>query len=293
MNQRDRFVNGIIHLSRGEKENSLRIMLKAQIFPFLRGRCHYKVIIYPLLSLFLIHFWGKYSLNAQVPSSARQLLVGIAPTWNSYRATMQCYEREDERSAWKPAFKNAWPILLGKNGLAWGRGIFVAPENSGPTKKEKDGRAPAGIFKLGSVYGYQPAPPDGTRWPYVQVGPYDAWIDDPKLPHYNEHVRVEAGKIPDWFEGQKMRLGDRAYRWLVDIRHNEEPAEPGYGSAIFFHVRRGEDRPTAGCTSMAVEDLEAVIRWLRPDAKPCYVLLPEAEFNRLREAWKLPWSAGR
>lgn len=293
MNQRDRFDNEIIHCDASEKENSLGMSAKTHFFRSARGRCNYKVKLGLAILVLGLGFDGNYSIQAQVPSPTKQLLVAIAPDWNSHQATMQCYQRESERAAWKPAFPNSWPVLLGRNGLAWGRGIFTPPADGKTGKMEKDWRAPAGLFKLGSVYGYQPAPPDGTRWPYVQVGAYDAWIDDPKLPHYNEHVRVDAAHVPDWFEGQKMRLGDKAYRWLIEIQHNTDPAQPGYGSAIFFHVRRGPDRPTAGCTSMAVEDLEAVIRWLRPEAKPCYVLLPQQEFERLRDSWKLPWTAGK
>jgi L,D-peptidoglycan transpeptidase YkuD (ErfK/YbiS/YcfS/YnhG family) len=293
MNQRDRFDNEIIHWGVTGKQNSPRMCHKPHFFSILSGRCSYKVKHAWLGMLCAIAFLGKYSAQAQVPASTKQLLVTIAPDWNSHRASMQCYQRESERSGWRPAFQVSWPVLLGRNGLAWGRGIFTPPDDGRPDKQEKDGKAPAGIFKLGSVYGYEAAPPDGTRWPYVQVGAYDAWIDDPKLPHYNEHVRVEAGQVPEWFEGQKMRLGDKAYHWLLEIRHNTDPATPGYGSAIFFHVRRGPDRPTTGCTTMAVEDLETVIRWLRPEANPCYVLLPKDEFEKLRDAWKLPWSAGK
>jgi hypothetical protein len=34
--------------------------------------------------------------------------------------------------------------------------------------------------------------------------------------------------------------------------------------------------------------LERLLRWLRPQASPHYVLLPEAEYKRLRQAWRLP-----
>jgi hypothetical protein len=226
--------------------------------------------------------------NGQVPDGTRQLLVAVAPDWNAPRATMQCYERVDHKSPWRGAFSRDWPVLLGRSGLAWGRGHFSPPDDGKPRKTERDGRAPAGIFALGKLHGYAASPPRGTAWPYFQVGPYDAWIDDPTLPHYNEHVRVDPRQIPDWFEKQKMRLGDNAYKWLLEIKHNTDPAVPGAGSAIFFHVRRGVDRPTAGCTAMAVEDLERVIVWLKPEAKPQFVLLPREEYDRLKAAWKLP-----
>lgn len=180
------------------------------------------------------------------------------------------------------------PVLLGRNGMAWGRGVFQPPNNGVPAKVERDGKAPAGVFRLGRLYGYAARPPEGTRWPYVQVGQYDAWVDDPRNPYYNQHVRVKPGNIPPWFEKQRMRLGDSAYKWMIAIDHNTGPAAPGYGSAIFFHVRRGPKTPTAGCTSMAEENLVRVIRWLRPEASPHYVLLPEADYHALRQTWGLP-----
>ncbi|MCE9519734.1 MAG: L,D-transpeptidase family protein [Verrucomicrobia bacterium] len=224
----------------------------------------------------------------QVPDESRQLLLAVAPDWNSQHATLQGFQRDGENEPWRAVFRTDWPVLLGRNGLAWGRGVFSPPDDKQPRKTEKDGRAPAGIFSLGPLHGYATAAPQGTRWSYIQVGPYDAWIDDPRLPHYNEHVRVNPRQIPDWFESQKMRLGDNAYKWLLEIRHNTDPARPGSGSAIFFHVRRGPDRPTAGCTSMALEDLERVIVWLRPEARPHYVLLPREVYEKLRIEWKLP-----
>ncbi len=227
-------------------------------------------------------------VSGQIPDEVSQVLAAVAPDWNSQRATLQCFQRDGKNFPWRAAFRAECPVLLGRNGVAWGRGIFTPPNDKQFRKAEKDGRAPAGIFALGPVHGYAPAGPQGSTWPYVQVGPYDAWIDDPRLPHYNEHVRVDPRQIPDWFESQKMRLGDNAYKWLLEIKHNTNPPIAGCGSAIFFHVRRGPDRPTAGCTAMALDDLERIIIWLRPEAKPHYVLLPRETYERLRSEWRLP-----
>jgi L,D-peptidoglycan transpeptidase YkuD (ErfK/YbiS/YcfS/YnhG family) len=153
---------------------------------------------------------------------------------------------------------------------------------------EKDGKAPAGVFHLGQLFGYAAAAPQGTSWPYIKVTQLDAWVDDPRNPYYNQHVRVRSDAIPPWFEKQRMRLGDSAYKWMVAIKHNANPPVAGYGSAIFFHVRRGPDKPTAGCTSMAEENLVRLIRQLDPTASPHYVLLPQAEYAALRGPWRLP-----
>lgn len=225
---------------------------------------------------------------SQVSHQSRQLIVAIAPDWNAPVATLQCWQRENADAPWQPAFKQSWPVNLGRNGLAWGRGGFTPTNSQIPLKVEKDGRAPAGIFQLGRIHGYAAKLPSGAAWPYLQVGPWDAWIDDPRLPQYNEHVRVDPDHVPPWFESQKMRLGDAAYKWLFEIRHNTHPATPGYGSAIFFHVRRGPTTPSAGCTTMAVENLEAMIRWVRSDKNPYYVLLPQSEYAKVKKAWRLP-----
>jgi L,D-peptidoglycan transpeptidase YkuD (ErfK/YbiS/YcfS/YnhG family) len=85
-----------------------------------------------------------------------------------------------------------------------------------------------------------------------------------------------------------MRLRDFAYHWLVEIRHNSDPPVPGKGSAIFFHIRRGPAKPSAGCTTMAESDLITLIRWLRANANPRYVLMPAAEYEQRKAALKLP-----
>src|SRR6202012_2211100 len=110
--------------------------------------------------------------------------------------------------------------------------------------------------------------PEGAKYPFHTVGAGDAWIDDINSPDYNKNVAVDANNPPPWFEKEKMKHGDFAYRWLVEIRHNADPPVPGAGSAIFFHIRRGENRPTSGCTTMAEADLANLIRWLRADQLP-------------------------
>lgn len=240
-------------------------------------------------------FWGALILftpvvsNAQLGRAVSQVIVTQTDGWNSNTGILQCWQRASSRAPWQPVFPKAVPVLLGKKGLAWGRGVFNSPQNGIPPKIEKDWRAPAGVFQLGSLFGYAAAPPAGARWPYIKVGPWDAYVDDSNSPYYNRHVRIDPKKgIPPWFEKQKMRLGDSAYKWMLEIRHNQQPAAPGYGSAIFFHVRRGPTIPSAGCTTMAETDLVRVIQWLQPNASPHYVLLPKQDYAALRGTWGLP-----
>jgi len=228
---------------------------------------------------------GQLPGGSPLGNEVRQLILSIAPDWSSTQGVLQRYER-DTSGHWRKIGETV-PVLYGKNGLAWGRGVRGSNE-PGPHKREGDGRSPAGAFTLGTIYGNDPGLPEGADFPYHQVTAFDAWPDDPKNPFYNQHVTVDGTHPPAWFASQRMRTGDPAYRWRVEIHHNAAPIEPGAGSATFFHIRRGDTRPTSGCTTMAEPALRALVVWLRAAAQPHYVLLPRAEYLRRWQEWGLP-----
>lgn len=219
----------------------------------------------------------------------RQLIVGIAPDWNSSKGSLILFERGSD-DEWHSVPEGRWDVLFGKNGLAWGRGISgFGDQEEGRCKTERDGRAPAGCFRIGRIYTYDSELPFGADFPFHQVTLADAWSDDPSLPNYNEFVTIpDVQHPPAGFAKAKMRHGDFAYRWLIEIRHNSDPPHPGVGSAIFFHIRRGVTRPTSGCTSMAEANLVQLIQWLRAEDRPVYLLLPREEYLKKQADWKLP-----
>ncbi len=217
-------------------------------------------------------------------SSVRQLIVSVAPSWDSSVGKLQLFERQKDK--WMPV-GDPVRVLYGKNGLAWGKGE-LGQEQHGIHKAERDKRAPAGVFALGTIYTYDKALPEGADYPFHTITAADAWVDDPLNPLYNQHVVVDPANPPPWFEKQKMRLDDPPHRWLVEIRHNSDPPVPGAGSAIFFHIQRGPDRPSAGCTVMTQPSIVRLIRWLRKGEDPHYVLLPREEYLRLWKEWGLP-----
>lgn len=228
---------------------------------------------------------GALAKPKQLSKDCGQLLVSVANSWDSNRANMWCFYKTAE--GWKTTRTEPIPVLFGKNGMAWGKGVLpVQPE--GTMKREGDRRTPAGLFELGTVFGYGSSIPGGGSYPYNQVDRWDAWIDDPSNKYYNQHFEASPSNKPSWFESQRMRLGDYAYRYKIEVRHNSDPPVAGYGSAIFFHVRRGPDRTTHGCTTMTESNLVRVIRWLQEDQNPHYVALPRAEYLKVQALWKLP-----
>jgi len=110
-----------------------------------------------------------------VPDECTQLILGIAPTWNSMRGELRLFERS-RGGDWSPV-AGPFPALFGKNGVAWGTGV-AGQNEPGLRKKERDGRAPAGVFEIGQVFGYDAHLPPGADYPYHQVTEADVWSDD-------------------------------------------------------------------------------------------------------------------
>ncbi len=234
--------------------------------------------------LFPVWVWGE---STPIPSETLQLAVVVAPHASTKNALMRLYRRDHARSPWREETP-WWPVLIGKAGMGWGIGLH--PPQPGLQKREGDKRAPAGVFKIGRILGHAASLPEGAsrEWPYRQVTERDVWVDDPKSQFYNRHLILGEDGIPENYDVHRMRLGDNAYRWLVLIEHNYEAPVPYAGSAIFFHVRRGVQRASAGCTVMALEDLEAFIKWLRPEARPVLVQLPLENYLKKQSQWRLP-----
>jgi len=228
------------------------------------------------------------SVHAAEPPD--QLVVAVSSSLEAPHGTLRRYERDNPQSPWREIGQPI-PILFGKNGLGWGRGLDLNDPQPGPQKQLGDGRAPAGRFLIGPILGDAPQLPDGAKWTdYTQKTDRVAWIDDPALPvPYNHLYVLPAGAPPPpWFEGQRMRLGDPAHEWEVTIEHNYDDPVPNAGNAIFFHVERGVDRPSFGCTVMPREDLRDLVTWLDPKAHPQVVQLAAPDYLRLWKEWDLP-----
>lgn len=207
--------------------------------------------------------------------------------WDDLTASLRRYERTDG-GAWR-AVDAAWPATIGVNGSAWGRGLHGdgAPTGrGGPTKREGDGKSPAGAFSLGASYGYAAATVEGARTPYSRVDPSWVCVDDPRSSHYNRVLDAD-GVAVDWSSKEDMRRRDELYRWVVFVDHNVYAAA-GAGSCIFLHVWSSATSGTAGCTAMERRAIEALLGWLDPAARPTFVLLPAGERDALRAAWSLP-----
>jgi D-alanyl-D-alanine dipeptidase len=219
-------------------------------------------------------------------AQAQQLIVVTTRGWNEVPGTLVRYERKNVHASWL-AVGTALPIVVGKNGLGWGRGVNAPVKGAGPVKHEGDGRSPAGIFRLTNAFGYASA--DSAQWlklPYQRATRTYECVDDTTSRYYNQTLE-RATVAPDWHSSEIMRRTDNAYRWGVIVAHNM-PARAGEGSCIFLHIWSGPTQGTVGCTAMAEPQLLEVMRWLDPARRPLLVQLTDSEYARRRSAWALP-----
>lgn len=215
-----------------------------------------------------------------LPSETRQLV--IVTTTDTKATTGELRRFEQTRGAWKRVGP-VIPVSVGKGGLGWGIGLHPN-RNDGPLKREGDGRSPMGIFPLGTVTGYAPAPPPGTKMPYKEATPALRCVDDPESDRYNQLTEAPSNGPPPWRSDERMRRDDALYEWTIFVEHNVKPRRAGAGSCIFLHVWRAPGDPTVGCTAMARADLESLVKWLDPAARPLLVQLAGRKWEPGRDS---------
>lgn len=221
------------------------------------------------------------------PESTQVVFV-VTPDWAATHGTLAAFER-DGGGPWRQRGESH-PVLIGRHGSAWGRGLHP-PVDVGPQKREGDGRSPAGVFAIGPAFGAAEACATGLEYRPLSI---DDWcIDVADSPLYNRIVsarEVGAAAVAGSTEPMRRDLhldGDTAYALGFVIGHNCD-CRPGAGSCIFAHLQGDPPGPTAGCTAMTEDRLAALLRWLRADARPRFVLLPAAEAAVHAAGWGLP-----
>jgi D-alanyl-D-alanine dipeptidase len=220
--------------------------------------------------------------------NSKQLIVVKTEDWDSVIGKLQCYERDNIDKSWH-SYDISCEVNVGRNGLAWGIGLHDKNFMNTPLKHEGDGKSPAGIFRLQSVFGYAPA--DSTsflKMPYIHLDSTCLCIDDTNSKYYNQILDSLTISQPDWKSFEKMKLNGNWYQWGIFVEHNYDPPEKNAGSCIYMHIWDGPKIPTSGCTSMDELNLLRIIRWLDTKDNPVLIQLPEAQYNMFKNEWGLP-----
>ena len=226
--------------------------------------------------------------DARAWSDAGQLVLVTSADWNATSAELRRFERVDGR--WVQV-GDAADVVLGRSGSAWGVGLNAA-RSDGPVKREGDGRAPAGVFTIGTAFGYSERATTGLH--YQAMTSNDWCIDVPASAYYNRIVDRSVIKAPLLDQSSEpMRRdihvdGDQRYREGFVIEHNLDGKQRQGGSCIFVHLWKDPQTTTAGCTAMAPASMDALLAWLDKRKHPVFVLLPTPQYLALKADWHLP-----
>jgi len=231
-------------------------------------------------------------------AGSTQMMVVVTPNWDAVDGRLQRWERASTHDSWRPVGETI-PVVVGSHGLAWGIGLVppsarhvrLARE---PVKREGDGKSPAGVFDLGTAFGYAAEPLPGLKLAYLALTPSVECVDDANSKFYNRVVD-RSTVAPDWKSSEHMRYTGESYRWGIVVDFNgtvmgrdRSAPQPDAGSCIFLHIWHHAGLGTAGCTAMPQSDLETLMVWLDPARRPLLVQLPAPVYRRLARQWRLP-----
>jgi D-alanyl-D-alanine dipeptidase len=219
-----------------------------------------------------------------LPADSLQLVVGLADAWDARTATLYRFERKRAGGKWKRVGK-AWRANIGKNGLAAGRGLLEWCGPDEERKAESDKKSPAGVFRLGGMYGYGPGLKAAPRGKLKRINRTMACVSDPDSDSYNRIVDTATTERDwDWTRPLMRPDGIKSRTIVVGLNGaadpDGDPPVPGAGSCVLFHLARGH-RPTVGCTSLKAAALDALIAWLKPKAEPLYLLMTKDQYAEL------------
>lgn len=186
-----------------------------------------------------------------------------APTYSSRQAVLRMVEYQPLTNRWLPV--NETLAVIGKNGMT-------------REKKEGDMKTPIGLFQMGTGFGTRPAP-SPSSWPYRLAGQNDYWVDDPLSPDYNQWVCYSGDPRSRWQSFEQLAIPP--YTYAAVIRYNDSPVVPGKGSAIFFHIWSGPESYSAGCVTVAEEEVAKVLRWMAPEQIPLIAIGTPTELRQL------------
>jgi len=219
----------------------------------------------------LNHIASHFGIQDDLVNQTKQIIWVESKQWNNIKA--KAYLLEIKNNRWH--IIKSFPVVLGRNGMRWGQGLHQ--KNIGIEKQEGDGCSPAGIFALSDGFGTAFS---AGNWPYKTLTDEDLFIDDSQSTYYNQWVKKDR-VTKDWSSFEVMQRPDGLYNRGFIIQHNMNPVIAGKGSAIFFHIWRDKQSPTAGCTATTKENMDYILNWMDTNKNPILIQLPTSYLNKV------------
>jgi len=198
--------------------------------------------------------------NAKLVDSVNQILVVFNDSAQNNDASIVALEKKGKQ--WTPVTE-VMKACIGRKG-------FAAPGE----KREGDNKSPTGFFRLGQLFGYEKD--IDTSMPHQQTTAEDKWIDDPESPDYNKYIKGNTSAK----SYENLKISSDEYKLCLVIEYNMHPVVKGMGSAIFMHLSFADSpNPSSGCVVLTQQNMEKLLRWMKPEAKPSILMGNEKNLN--------------
>lgn len=218
----------------------------------------------------------------------QQMVLVLSSGWNANQGILLQFEYQHHQWVHQG---QSFTVSLGKNGAVWGVEGNYPVNKDIILKTEGDMRSPAGIFKIGTSFGY--ANMINRHYPYKTLDKDDYCIDNSQSPYYNQIVNLQKTPFnPSQDSTEPMRRdlhlkGDQLYKLGLVLNYNPKNI-PKAGSCIFVHLRKDSHATTAGCTAMDEQNMRQLLGWLNIKKNPVFVLLPTEAYQQKQKEWDLP-----
>jgi len=245
-------------------------------------------ILTTIVQLLIITGWAqtahRYGHKAAGSLPAQQLMVVLTDGWDNLHGRFYAFNKNNGK--WVLQFSNA--VVVGSKGLGVGDGAVPLTINGAPVKKEGDKKSPAGIFTIGTAFGY--AGKKDAAWiknPYIRAFDTLICVDDMHSANYNKLVDKDSAKT-DYNSFEYMHRKDDYYKWGLFINHNSGKVVAGDGSCIFMHIWKNDHEGTDGCTAMKETNILRVLHWINVKNIPMLIQLQKTEYDKIRAKYGLP-----
>jgi D-alanyl-D-alanine dipeptidase len=231
---------------------------------------------------------AQTSSENPISKHTKQLIIVVTESFDSSHASLLRYQRAGQQGDWK-IYGGPILAIVGKNGLGWGDGLHSLEKTFKPLKQEGDGKSPAGVFGLSSVFGFTP-PEEMTslKLPYQHIIELVECVDDPNSVYYNTIIHRNDAEQVDWQSSERMWRARLWYDLGVVVDHNRNPSKKNAGSCIFLHNWANPRDSTSGCTAMSPSDMKDIVFWLDESKQPLLVQVPKPIYSIYQESWGLP-----
>lgn len=212
--------------------------------------------------------------SLSILNHSRQLLLVKTESWSSPKGQAEFYERPSDETAWE--LVREFEVVVGRNGLGWGKDFVRFAESDEPIKREGDGKGAAGIFSIGRRFGFESSLEPG----HLELKDSTFCVDDVGSRYYNRIVNKEKVKA-DWKEGTgENMLEEPLYRKGFVINYSSS-AEKKSGSCLFLHIWSRAGEGTSGCVAMSEADMSFLYYRVKSLNNPVLASFPETLFKNL------------